>query len=532
MENPRSLLPLPTELLVLIASDLNAEDYGALRLSCKSLADRLFPYFAEKFFTTKHFFRNYYSLSVLRDISESRLSPYVKSVILGTELLPSDLWRWSNRNSVTVDDCLKVFADQRSLCASGWDRDLLFLSFSKLPNLESVSVLEYEGDCFEDELDTPRTNETTKAGYGLKGLMAEFGIRDMSAFRQDEFDEEEVGISCVQAVLAAAARTRRPLKTFKIIYHSGGQRAIACDALHIPFFQKKEIPPILATIEELHLDVFQKRLTPWPLVTGAGQVFDTVECDTFPLRVFLGHTSQLRRLTLGQLNHQESKDGFWDWLAANPNAKYKGPGDAARLTTPPPVALNHLQELRLKGVRVPLAPMSALIRKISSTLRILSFHQAMLFNISADKDHNGLPRNLWEELFRIVLEVCELDEIEVETCFSKRLNDGSHQEDGEDSPPRNGNLMVYQRDIHYEGEDLVPELSEDMMDSMGRKERHRSPFDGEVDPNDPYAYPELYDDDPEAQFAAEFFGPHGIGVLGVHMPHPYDDEDDDDEDDL
>lgn len=479
MATPQFLLPLPTEILVVIASGLDAEGYGALRLSCKSLEERLFPYFAEKFFTSKHFFRNYYSLSVLRDISESRLGPFVKTVVLGTELLPSDLFRWSDNAS--VDDCLKVFADQRSLCASGWDRDLLFLSFSKLPNLEGVAVQEFEGDCFHD---SPLVPARIKAGYGLKGLMEEFGIDNMSAFRQDEFDEEEVGISCVQAVLSSAARAKKPLKAFKIAYHIQGQRAIACDALHIPFFQRLEIPPILSSLEDLHLDVFQKRLTPWPLMTGAGQVYDTVECDTFPLRKFLGYTGQLRRLTLRQLNHKESKDGFWDWMAANPTVVYKGPGDAARLTTPPPAAFSHLQELRLGVMQVPIEPLTDLVRKIAPTLRKLFFRQIMLIHKPEDPDRNSLPGNVWKELFRVLLEVGgNLDDIEIQTSLSRRLRDSQMPPDGEGGPPQRRQALFHQRDLHYEGEAIERGLREELQIS-DQDEMFRCQSSAEVDPND------------------------------------------------
>lgn len=496
------LLPLPTEIHVIIANELRAEDYGALRLSCKSLDDRLFPYFAKKFFTSKHFFRNYYSLSVLRDISDSRISPYVKTVVLGTELIPSKLYRFSNNAS--VDDCLQAYADQRSLCASGWDRDLLSVAFSRLQNLEGVIVQEFEGNCDEDPLDPDsarrRTIAGVKAGYGLKSLMEKFGIRNLVAFNQDEFDEEEVGIECVQTILASAARAKKPLKTFKIAYYDRGFFALACDALHIPFFQKNEIPPILATIEDLHLDVLQKRLTPWPLVTGAGSVYDTVECDTFPLRKFLGYTGQLRRLTLRQLNHQEPKDGFWDWMAANPTAKYKGPGDAARLTTPPPVALPHLRELHLGQMRVPIKPLIGLIGKIAPTIRKLIFRQIMLYNISADPDHNGLPRNLWKELFRVLIEShLDLAEIEVETSFSKRLSDRYTPLDGEDGHPHSGQLMIWQRDIHYQASeevDIEMELSEDMHTPDKEERPMAQPYseNDSEDSDDEYNSEDLEDD--------------------------------------
>lgn len=91
----------------------------------------------------QHFFRNHASLSALHDISQSRLSPYLKTVVLGTELIPHDIYPLAKRGS--ANDCLRAYADQTSLCASASDRHLLYLSFDNLHNLDSLVVKEYEG---------------------------------------------------------------------------------------------------------------------------------------------------------------------------------------------------------------------------------------------------------------------------------------------------------------------------------------------------------------------------------------------------
>lgn len=92
---------------------------------------------------SKHFFRNHASLSALHDISRSRLSPYVKTVVLGTELIPYYIYSEAKRGS--DNDCLRAHADQTSLCASASDRHLLYPSFDNLPNLDSLVVKEFEG---------------------------------------------------------------------------------------------------------------------------------------------------------------------------------------------------------------------------------------------------------------------------------------------------------------------------------------------------------------------------------------------------
>lgn len=514
MATAPSLLSLPIEILVLIAANLEASDYGALRLSCRALDDCLFPCFAQAFFASKCFFRNGYSFSVLHDISESRLSPYVKTVVLSTELLPSHLYPCAGR--APVDNCLATSNHERALCASGWDRSLLSMaasrldrtllsrSFARLPNLEGLIVREFEGACLQagDLGNNPSWNQQTKGGYGLSTIMEEFGFGAMDLFRQDKIYGEEVGISCVQAMLAAAVLAEKPLKTFEIIYQKAGRRAVTCDALQIPWLHKREMPRILSTIQDLHLDVFQKRLTPWPLMTGADQIFDTVQCDTFPLRNFLGLTGQLRRLTLRQLNHNEQKDAFWDWMAAVPSeiVQYKGPGDAERLITPPPVAFDYLRELRLELLSVPIKPLSNMVRKVSRTLRKLSFRSILLYSMPAEPDHGDLPRNLWKELFRVLLEDCgDLDEIEIRTSFSKRLSD-SYAGNGGDNLPQTRHLLICQHSIHYKGtEETKMKLNNELQTSRPEEPPLHLKWEGQ----DPLA---LYVSSPDLQIEAQLGG--------------------------
>lgn len=470
------LLSLPTEILVAVTDSLNAEDYGHLRVCCRHLEDTLFQYFAKTFFTSKHFFRNYSSLSVLRDISESRLSYYLKTVVLGTELLPSDLYRWATLAS--VDECLNIYADQRALCASGWDRDLLFLSFCKLPNLEAVVVKEFEGD------EHPRLSQTPlKAGYGLKTIMGELGIDNISAFRQDEFDEDDVGMCCVQAVLTSAAKAKKSLKSFKVMYNEMGLGSLACDALHIPLFQRNEIPPVLAGLEELHLDVMQKRLAPWPPILGAGQSHGTVECDTFPLRKFLSYSSQLRRLRLQRLNHHEPKDGFWDWMAAKPSPGYKGPGETARLMTPPPVAFSHLQEFSLGYMKVPIKPFTDLIHKISAKLTKLSLHGVILYTGSLNPNDSSIPSNLWAELLNVLATACGvLYEIDIKLGFRQQHGDRSSNVLWRDNtPPFMTNTLIHRWEYHYKGNDIKGVLEEVMTRLAGQDELILAPVPGFYD---------------------------------------------------
>jgi hypothetical protein len=59
---PVSLASLPAELQVGIASQLDSEDYGHLRLSCKQTEAALFSFFVESFFFSRQFYSDHHSL--------------------------------------------------------------------------------------------------------------------------------------------------------------------------------------------------------------------------------------------------------------------------------------------------------------------------------------------------------------------------------------------------------------------------------------------------------------------------------------
>jgi hypothetical protein len=136
--------------------------------------DYTVPYFAKKFFGRRKFFRGYLSLSTLLAISESRLSPYLETLILGTELLkfgsPGDT------PNVSKEAYYKAYADQISMLASGWDRDILINALRNLHNLKAVGVKSFN-DRQNWDFNKDQPNAVIDGGYGLKILLRSLGYK-------------------------------------------------------------------------------------------------------------------------------------------------------------------------------------------------------------------------------------------------------------------------------------------------------------------------------------------------------------------
>lgn len=460
------LLSLPTEILTPIADDLKVEDYGALRLSSKQVEANLFPHFGRKFFTRRRFYRDLYSLSVLRQLSESRLRSYVKTIVLGTELLPNRLPTFRARASAT--ERYKLLADHRAFLASGLDGDLLANAFQELPNLEAVVLHDLDG--------RPRPLEHLvhaeyALGYGLKSLLAKLGVESREALVKSDPWTDISEVCWVQSLLTATAKAKKAIKSFKVIWDGPDVHSMSCDNLHIPSFHERMILPILAGLEDLHLDVESGLRMPDRL--SRFESSDTsFPCPTFSLREFLGYTTHIQRLWLGKLLQHGKRECFWNWLAAKPGeTQYKELVGASNLLTPPPVAFAHLKELGLGMIIIPIGCLLGLLEKISATLTKLSLLDVIIssdvFYVNNLEDlfeemQSGKWKtsklestNLWADLFNALSQTCHSL---YEVAFTGRL----HQIHGRrweqvrvlDFSLRNYGNCRYSHEFSYRGPDI------------------------------------------------------------------------------
>ncbi|KAF2770555.1 hypothetical protein EJ03DRAFT_65076 [Teratosphaeria nubilosa] len=137
------LLDLPQELLVRVASYLTTAELGPLRRTCKAVEKGLFKTFAREFFTKRQFMIEHVSLQALVDIANHKtLTPYLKEVIIGTQHLyydPNFLNHQGGRHREAG------YMERSLFVATGQAHAMLVEAFSKLPNLRTVGLRDYDG---------------------------------------------------------------------------------------------------------------------------------------------------------------------------------------------------------------------------------------------------------------------------------------------------------------------------------------------------------------------------------------------------
>lgn len=391
------LLSIPAELLASIADELDLPTYGNLRLCCKQAEEYTFTYFAKKFFGRRKFFRGHLSLSTLLTISESRLAPYLETVILSTVLL--DREPPCDSETVSREAYFQAYAEQTNILASGWDRDMLTAALGNLPNLIGIGTEVFDDTVTWDD-DTVQTTSESYGGYGLKTTLRNLRIEPGSTPSQSS--QALRWVITVQLLLAAAARANVRPRSFCITGNKGLDDEIyyyspSCllgvddDAFHIPSFMREMILPVVEGLEEIDLHVHNRNIEP----------LDSACCRTSQLREFLGIPKRLEKLRIHRLYGGEGSrctahtDDFWTWLGQGHKGKDKalageqetrGPGSSGSnaMVSPPPIALPHLQELEINSQHIQVEDLTRLLKKVSPTLRKISLHRLILRDRESD----------------------------------------------------------------------------------------------------------------------------------------------------
>lgn len=397
------LLEIPAEILACIADELDIEHYGNLRLANRQIHDYTFPYFAKKFFGRRKFFRGYLSLSTLLAISESRLSPYLETLILGTELL--EFGAPGDAPNVSKEAYYKAYADQTSMLASGWDRDTLIDALRNLPNLKGVGVEAFDDrEIWDFEENLP--NSVIDGGYGLKTLLRSLGYE--AGRPPNQASPVTQWVTAVQTLLGAVAKAGAKPKSFSVTGKSVNKSYIPAEALgvdddafNIPAFMEQILLPVVEGLEELDLEIYNRMLYPSPE--------DSTTCRTCHLRRFLGLPKELKKLRIARLTggmtaleNPEVRGGFWTWLGWSPKGKGKAVADENSeseesnddnvqwqwdtipasstnpLVSPQPISLAHLRELHLAGEDILSTNLTRLLNKVAPTLVKLDLHELNL----------------------------------------------------------------------------------------------------------------------------------------------------------
>ncbi|KAI0842856.1 hypothetical protein F5Y06DRAFT_256267 [Hypoxylon sp. FL0890] len=359
-----NLTTLPLEIIIQIASYLETPDYQAVRLTCRGIEASLFRAFALQYFRKIQFMRTEYSLQGLIDISKSRLSSYLKHVIITSQVLNPKAalharWRPGNIELDAGEERYnRMCDDQVVLLNTGYDQHMLIEAFRNL-KLDAVGVRgqqshhAYHGS----------------SSYGISHIKRETSVN----LRADiacagEFGQKTTYARCLQNVLLALGKSGSTPKRLEVdMYNS----KTGDDAFNIPPFMEKVVSPVLSNLEAVNLRFHPRSEPSQRLIAPKGQPQHKIE--TYYLRKLLSQMTQVKRL---HIDSPQQPRAFFEWLAAPvSNEDYDGPRG---LEPPRSLTLPKLYELDLNQVEIRFNHLLAIIEKFSASLRKLSINRSLV----------------------------------------------------------------------------------------------------------------------------------------------------------
>ncbi|KAI6093252.1 hypothetical protein F4821DRAFT_222517 [Hypoxylon rubiginosum] len=354
-----SLLTIPLEILLQTSSYLEVEDFGAFRLTCKYIEDSLFSTFIRHYLNLNErpFSCVEFRLQALIDISKSRLSPYLKHVVIASELLPAvyapdhidiDTSDPEDLEAILGDvEFLQQRADQKVFLNTGQYQMMLVEAFCNLNHLEKV-VIQDNDQCFRDStlLDNPG---------GRNGVEYLWSIKRISH------------ASCLQNVLYALGKSGARPKQLDILF---SKDFLSDDAFNLPSFMEEAVLPVLANIEALYITSPQLRER---VVVCPEQKLRKIR--TYYTRKFLARLPQIKHLHIHGF-YGVDDDYFVEWLSGPTDVLYDGP----RVLQPPASpAFANLYKLELTDCSIYPNDLLALVQKFSTTLRELCLGSMTFF---------------------------------------------------------------------------------------------------------------------------------------------------------
>ncbi|KAI5918438.1 hypothetical protein F4810DRAFT_715431 [Camillea tinctor] len=411
---PSSFLTnIPLEILLQITSYLAIVDYGAVRLTCKQIEDSLFRSFAHTYFQKIQFMRTDFSLQALVDLSRSRLAPFLKHLVIGTEILDPSLYhtpisadyrrRTEGRTDVTPDEVKHnkfntLCADQVIFLNSGQDQLMLCEAFANL-NLDVIGIRsppKYDPPPRDASLGTSMIHRETSVDLKRVGIYSSWlgDIRDSTA---------RSNTSCVHSILCALAKSGLKPKKFE---NALSDILLGDEAFIIPAFMEKTFLPVLSTFQELDLRVIGD-CRYRQVVAPTGQ--SPYKVETYYLRNFFSHLARLERL---HLHVSADCDGFFNWLGSPPPVgDYTGP---LGFEPPGSPVFTYLSELQLTKCVLPIEDMLGIARKFSKTLRKLVLCRLILTDGSLRLINHEPKVDLWSSfLHKMALIGRNLSEIQL-----------------------------------------------------------------------------------------------------------------------
>ena len=385
-----SLLTIPLELLVAISALLPTEDLGALRLVCKQTEKSLYEWFSKEFFSKKQFMLTHASLQALIDISKhASFSKKLTHVIIATNIYEEIPLRFRNEESAAR--YIRGCEDQNALLSTGVDREMLTEAFSRLDNLHTVGIRDFDAN--------NRTRDGKSwSSWGATTVYRETGFQLNFADRGSYSPEISARfVSRVfSTVMYALGRANRHPPEFEVLLRHYG---LLDTAFALPDFLRPAVEPVLRNLTTLLLNAGHIHCSLHTHSNGTS-------ADPHPgraLRYFLGYTPNLTHLRLNFEKHRIiDNEAFLRWLSE------PAPTGRANATflNPAPIALRQLKTLELGQLNIVPNLVVLLISKFAPTLEDLSLWRMNLHAVGA-VPHDHRP-NLWRDLFEMVSKIPQL----------------------------------------------------------------------------------------------------------------------------
>ncbi|KAJ0114811.1 f-box domain containing protein [Diaporthe amygdali] len=381
------LVKLPRELLDNVATSLPTQDFNSLRLACKELEAKTFPYWANCFFKKRQFMIDQFSLQTLVDISQhDALSKVISHLIIGLDefrafnldrafssaaqnlqpLAEFDRWRSA--------DCT-----QQALLYGGGAVDMLSRALVNLPNLRTIDLRDFNSPTrYRDAV--PRNPSPQWRSYGS------------SHYQQWPLGRcSTTGVQSLEVILRN--------------HHF----ALGDDAFSLSGVPGSQLAAALRGLTKLHLDLNSH----CPHLSGLSHVQVTMpkrdffDPATTHLRRFLGLTPSITWLRLNfypniGASHRSSPSKLIAWLGLEPNTIPPpnlpwGPGNPAPITLP-------LRRLDLGNVKTSPVIFRRLLKKFTRleciSIRDICLRDAEATSDSHESDIEDNDDCLWARFIR------------------------------------------------------------------------------------------------------------------------------------
>ncbi|KAL7968763.1 hypothetical protein HDV63DRAFT_378216 [Trichoderma sp. SZMC 28014] len=402
------LLQVPPEILDRITWHLQTTELCNFRLTCKSAEQAVHFRFTSEFFTRKQFMVSEFSLRALVDISKSRFASYLRQVHLSLDQVDETAISRVSMSPKTRRLYQKRLAEQSALWTLGLVPKYLADAFSRLPNLETVALRDFNS--------TRRSRDGPRAqwrSYGSQTLADETGAHPTThqLYNWSSAAPYERANIFFKAIIHGLGLADVRLKNLEVMERNGNLLSDSAFLLHPDF--ESAYAPVLGNLQKLHLciDVY------WATSSHAAQPYHQEN-----LIRFLSQCQGLEELRINGKRNSHSKGSrmnlhlFMSWLAAS-ETKPLSQLQSADISvddgqeTPPAVEFPHLSNLSLGMMTLTVDEAVHLITKFAGSLQYLELWRFELMAATGTNtdDMEWKKKNLYISLLKRLLAVPNLN---------------------------------------------------------------------------------------------------------------------------